>query len=152
MKYLLLLVPFIVMIMTAGCVIFNNNPPASTTPGVVYVTVLVTPTITHYLVDVTPRTKVVAAMAQQIDATHMIVTYQGGQDAGTCIGIQWKVTDPTGNQIDSTLMGVDNSLISTNPLAIGSRATFLATTGRDHVVATAYFSNGYSQIILDTYV
>ena len=42
------------------------------------------------------KTKVVAATAQQPDANHIVVTYQGGQDAATCTGVMWTVTASTG--------------------------------------------------------
>ena len=92
------------------------------------------------------KTKVVAATAQQPDATSIVVTYQGGQDAATCTGVQWTVTDSAGN-IDSTLMGSTSA--GASQLAVGSGATLTGTAGKDHVVATAWFSDGTQQVILD---
>ena len=48
MKYLFFIVLMIAVVITAGCVVQNNNPPVAPTPQIVYVTVLVTPTQTVY--------------------------------------------------------------------------------------------------------
>ena len=48
MKYLLFIVLLVSVILSAGCVVQNNNPPVPQTPQIVYVTVLVTPTLTAY--------------------------------------------------------------------------------------------------------
>ena len=48
MKYLLFIVLLVAVVMTAGCVVQNNNPPVTPTPRIVYVTVVVTPTQTAY--------------------------------------------------------------------------------------------------------
>jgi len=92
------------------------------------------------------KTKVVAATAQQPDATHIVVTYQGGQDASTCVGIKWTITNPAGASISSALMG--NTGGST-ALPVGKSLTLTGTGGKDHVVGTAYFSDGSAQVILD---
>jgi len=93
--------------------------------------------------------KVLAATAQQPDATHIVVTYRGGKDAGTCAGVRWIVTNPAGAIIDSTLMGTDTALGSAPPLTVGWDATLSGTGGKDHLVATAYFTDGLSQVIYD---
>ena len=95
------------------------------------------------------KTKVVAATAQQPDANHIVVTYQGGQDAQTCVGVQLTVTSSTGLELSTTLMGTNTALASATPLTVGYGATLGGTAGKDHVVATAYFSDGSSQVILD---
>jgi flagellin-like protein len=92
------------------------------------------------------KTKVVAATAQQPDATSIVVTYQGGQDAATCTGVQWIVTASDGS-VYSTLMGSTSA--SASQLAVGTGATLTGTAGKDHVVATAWFSDGTQQVILD---
>ena len=95
------------------------------------------------------KTKVVAGTAQKPDANHIVVTYQGGQDPATCVGVQWNVSDSTGTLIESTLMGTDTALESASKLIVGLDATLTGTGGKDHVVATTYFSDGSSQVILD---
>jgi len=92
------------------------------------------------------KTKVVAATAQQPDATHIVVTYQGGQDAQTCVGIRWTVTDATGTSVGYNMMG---AVTGSQALTVGYSATIIGTSGKDHVVATAFFSDGSQQVILD---
>ena len=48
MKYFLFIILLMAVILSAGCVVQNNNPPVPPTPQIVYVTVLVTPTQTAY--------------------------------------------------------------------------------------------------------
>jgi FlaG/FlaF family flagellin (archaellin) len=94
------------------------------------------------------HTKVVAATVQQIDATRILVTYQGGQDANLVSQMIVMVTDSNGSMQTKTVGEPGR----TNPLAIGSTATLTGTAGKDHVVATAKFTDGTYQVILDTYV
>jgi len=91
------------------------------------------------------KTKVVAATAQKPDASHIVVTYQGGQDAGTmqtaCISI---------NDNPVFLMGPNGG----TTLTVGCSTTITsAVTGgyasKTHVVVTGTFSDGSSQVILD---
>lgn len=158
MKYLIFVVSLIALIITAGCIVQNNNPPVPSTPQIVYVTVPVTPTLTSQIVYVTApviptyKQKSVAVTVERIDSAHILGTYQGGSDAATCVGVYWKVTDPTGASMGDTIMGQNYNLISAPPLSVGLRATLSATTGKDHVVATAYFKDGSIQVILDTYI
>jgi flagellin-like protein len=93
-----------------------------------------------------PKTKVVAAIVQQPDATHIVLTYQGGQDAATCTGVVWTITDSAGVEAQ-TLMGSTDPLAS--QLEVGTGASMTGTAGKDHVVATAWFSDGSQQVILD---
>jgi flagellin-like protein len=92
------------------------------------------------------KTKVVAATAQQPDANHIVVTYQGGQDAQTCVGIRWTVADANGVSTGYTMMGTTGGQTA---LTVGYSATITGTAGKDHVVATAFFSDGSQQVILD---
>ena len=93
------------------------------------------------------KTKVVAATAQKPDNTHIVVTYQGGQDAPTLKKIQWTLTPTT---------GTGSSLVMSTPvvasaLQVGTSHTFSNPNfgGKTHVVATASFSDGTQQVILD---
>ena len=93
------------------------------------------------------KTKVVAATAQQPSADTIVVTYQGGQDASTCSGIVWTATDPDG--VSDTITMGDVSEGSTHILTVGTVGSLDGTSGKDHVVATAYFQDGSQQVILD---
>jgi flagellin-like protein len=84
------------------------------------------------------KTKVVAATAAQQGAT-ISVTYQGGTDAASVATITYDIAGSTGSL--------------TTPVAVGQYvAKNAGTTGQDHVVVTAAFTDGSSQVILDTYV
>jgi archaeal type IV pilus assembly protein PilA len=95
------------------------------------------------------KTKVVAATAQQNSADTIVLTYQGGQDAATCIGIVWTGTSETGAALSGTQMG---SLSGTAKLTVGLTSTMSGTSGKDHVVGTAYFADGSQQVIYDSTV
>jgi len=94
------------------------------------------------------KTKIVAATAQQPSANQIVVTYQGGQDAATCTGVVWTVTEEGGSSGVFTMGDVSTS--ATTPLTVGTGHTFAGSfAGKDHVVATAYFTDGSQQVILD---
>jgi flagellin-like protein len=93
------------------------------------------------------KTKTVAATAQQTTADKIVVTYNGGQDSGTCTGIYWTVYSETGSTIEAgTWMGESTG---TTALTVGYSMTLDATAGKDHVVGTAHFADGSNQVILD---
>jgi flagellin-like protein len=103
------------------------------------------------------KTKVVAATVSQPTSNTIVVTYQGGQDAGTFSSGNVTVTStsctgtivyaPTGGFTGVGYLGkqVGNQTVATCPA--GSDFS-----GRDHVVTVAYFSDGAQQVILDSYV
>lgn len=73
------------------------------------------------------------------------VTFQGGKDSGSVL--QWGVnaTDPAGAAITTMTQPDTNT--------VGTMVSFTGTTGdKDHVTATAMFTDGSSQVVLDTYV
>jgi flagellin-like protein len=83
------------------------------------------------------KTKVVAATAQQ-QGTTIFVTYQGGQDHSTLAGLTYKIGTGAATAFPST--------------AVGTTVTGVGTAGQDHVVITASFTDGSSQVVLDSYV
>ena len=94
------------------------------------------------------KTKVVGAIAQRADNMHIYVTYQGGQDAPTLKVVTWILTPTTGGT---------SSLIMSTPLVNSALKPGTTKTlfnpnfrGVTHVVATASFSDGSDQVILDT--
>jgi flagellin-like protein len=83
------------------------------------------------------KTKVVAATASQAGATTIYITYQGGQDQIQVARMNYTVGTTTG------------SLGKT----VGDTAIYTeGSTGQDKVTVTAYFNDGSSQVILDTFV
>jgi flagellin-like protein len=94
------------------------------------------------------KTKVVAATAQQTTSDRIIVTYQGGQDAATCVGIVWTSSSESGTALTGTLMG--STAPTASKLTVGKSTWIGATAGKDHVVGTAYFADGSQQVIYDS--
>ena len=93
--------------------------------------------------------RVVAATAQQTNASAIIITYQGGQDAASLVGITVTVTDQAG-QVQTKTLGSETG---TSPVGIGDTLTFEgAYAGKDHVVATGHFSDGKEQLIYDSFI
>ena len=94
------------------------------------------------------KTKIVAATVQQPDSSSIVVTYQGGQDAGTVTNVGWNITASDGEAYNEFMTSAGQSV------QVGKSATILASSGhtfagKDHVVATAHFSDGTDQVILD---
>ena len=75
------------------------------------------------------KTKVVAATAQKPDNTHIVVTYQGGQDASTCNKIDWTLTPTGGTASTLTMLGSTGSygLGPGSTIKVGASKTFSNT-------------------------
>jgi len=133
---------------------FNKNDEAvSPVIGVILmvaITVILAAVIAAFVFGMAgniSKTKVVAATAQQSTADSVVLTYQGGQDASTCIGIVWTGTSETGRELSGVQMG---SLTGTGKLTVGLTANMEGTSGKDHIVGTAYFADGSQQVIYDS--
>jgi flagellin-like protein len=132
---------------------FNKNEDAvSPVIGVILmvaITVILAAVIAAFVFGMAgniSKTKVVAATAQQPDANSIVVTYQGGQDAGSCTEIRWDVTAAGDTTVTSTTTMTNGG----SPLIVGTSATLTGSfAAKDHVVATATFSDGSMQVILD---
>ena len=93
------------------------------------------------------KSKVVAVTAQQPDASHITVTYQGGQDAGSFVS--GNVSIISGN----ASCGTEQTGTLTSAVGSSYTATYAGCfDGKDHVVATGKFGDGSSQVLLDTYI
>ena len=100
------------------------------------------------------KTYNIAATTTQINADDIEVTFNGGPDADLVSWFNATGTDQDGNALVAAdhiaLPGGSN--VSQNP-SVGTILRLTgATNGRDHVIATASFEDGTTQIILDTYV
>jgi flagellin-like protein len=114
----------------------------------VALTVILTAIIAAFvfgMVDEVNPTKLIAARVDQPDASHMVFTYQGGQDQGSCAYIRWDVT-PAGGVKFSTMMTPSGGSILEVGKSAGISGSF---SGKDHVVGTAHFSDGSDQVIVD---
>ncbi len=133
----------------------NNEDAVSPVIGtilIVAVTVILAAIIASYVFGTSgniSKSKVIAATAQQRVSGSIALTYQGGPDAASCVGIQWTVSAADGSVIDSTLMGFSTA---TTPLDVGRSAMVAGTNMPDRVLATAYFADGVQQVVLDARV
>ena len=134
----------------------NNEEAVSPVMGVILmvaITVILAAVISAFVFGVAGQmttSKIVAVTAiQHNNPDSITITYEGGPDSITCIGIQWTVSSSTGSELDSTLMG---STSGTTPLAVGQSLMVHGTNGADRVLATVYFSDGVQQVMLDTLV
>ena len=92
------------------------------------------------------KTKVVAATAQQPDATTSLSLIRVARTQQPVLVSIWTVTRSTGA---ATIDSYGINLSTATQLAVGTGATMVGTAGKDHVVATAWFSDGTQQVILD---
>ena len=88
------------------------------------------------------KTKAVAATARQMQ-NDVIVTWQGGQDNPLVSGYNVSVTNATATKY---------ATVNNNVVGATTTCTNCGTSGQDHVVVVATFSDGSSQVVLDTYV
>ena len=114
--------------------------------------------------------RVVAATAQQPDNGTIVITYQGGQDAGIVVGITATVTESTGHEQSKTVGNKKRPIIWTDylwfwdlifppherepptfsELPVGQNITFNGEfTGKDHVTANVHFEDQTEMVILD---
>jgi TM2 domain-containing membrane protein YozV len=95
------------------------------------------------------HTKVVAATAQQTGAGFIEVTYHGGQDTDQVHQVVVTITDSEDSSQTQNMKQKDD----TTPLEVGTKIKVNGRfIGKDHVVADAIFTDGSTQVILDTYV
>ncbi len=98
--------------------------------------------------------RLVAATAT-MQGTTGTITYQGGQDAKDVTLITATVTEADGGAATLTLSETDAWTGSaTAPVAVGTTGTWTIVPANApyHVTVAATFSDGKSQVILDTYV
>jgi flagellin-like protein len=89
------------------------------------------------------KTKTVAATAKQV-GNDIILTWQGGQDNAYVSFYNVTIRD----------LYIRPGTATGFPPIVGNSTPFpsLGTSGNDHVVVAAVFSDGNTQVILDTYV
>jgi len=95
------------------------------------------------------KTYSIAATTTQINADEIEVTFNGGPDADLVLWFNASGSASDGTALTASLNG--NSTAQNPTVGTILRLTG-ATNGRDHVIATASFDDGTTQIILDTYV
>ena len=91
--------------------------------------------------------KFLEVTATQPDATHIVVTYQGGPNMEKIMELETMVTDSRGVSRTQSI----GSRLATTPITIqGTNTMTGAYEGQDHVVVTGYFADGSSKVLLDT--
>jgi archaeal type IV pilus assembly protein PilA len=100
------------------------------------------------------KTKVVAVTAQKVDATHITVMNQGGQDQSSLTAIN--ATTPG---FPATVCATSGTTLGAAPICgnsaptVGSTITLTGTySTRTEVTAVGSFNDGTTQVLLDTYV
>ena len=98
------------------------------------------------------KTKIVAATAQNLDGI-IIVTYQGGQDASSVKNITASgVVFPAGEGNEKGI-GIASGTAPGSILPVGSSVKSTSTySSKQHIVVTAGFIDGSTQLILDSQV
>lgn len=98
-----------------------------------------------------PATRMLTSTISHVDANHVTVTYQGGQDQYACVGIRWDMTSVSGSSLMSTMMG--SASPSASLLTVGTAKTLTTSySGKKHVVGTAFFKDNSQQVIFDSWV
>jgi len=119
----------------------------------VAITVIVAAVVAAFTMGMTtniPKPHVITAAVTHADAKSVVVTYNGGEDQTSCVGIRWDISTSSGLLITSFQMGSD--VASAPILTVGSAKTFSTNySGKKHIVATAYFTDNTQQVILDTF-
>jgi Archaeal Type IV pilin, N-terminal len=92
--------------------------------------------------------RTIAVTADQTDSSHIIVTYRGGPDQGSLANLTIIWPSGVSQRIDFPKVGAVYT--ATNVLA--PPGPFNVTSGKDHVVVSAAFTNNINQVVLDTFV
>ena len=97
--------------------------------------------------------KVAAATISRVSGSSVSVTFAGGQNAGSVVGINWTVNGaaPT-TTIGGTVVspGIQDRPANGGILAVGANALLAAPdSGKDRVIGVAVFSDGSKLVILD---
>jgi len=104
------------------------------------------------------KTKTVAITARQT-GNYFALTYDGGPDDPSVANLSVTLLDNgtqfwyDGAAAQPSHLAIAGSLLGNGKPAVGSgMSSYGATAGQDHVTATATFTDGTSQVLLDTYV
>jgi len=89
------------------------------------------------------KTKNVAFTASKGTGSVITITNNGGQDVGT----MQKTVNITGAFSNGTQISDDRTIGTT-----GATTMIGGTSGKDHVIVTAWFNDGSQQVVLDSYL
>jgi hypothetical protein len=106
-----------------------------------------TPSVTQPVTQPADQNKFMEVTATQPDATHIIITYQGGPNMMKIMELETTVTDSSGKSQTKSI----GSRLATTPITIHGTDTLAGSfEGKDHVVVMGYFSDGSRSVLLDT--
>lgn len=115
---------------------------------IVGLTVIMAALVAAYMFGMVPTLPVhrsVAVTASQIDPDTIVITYHGGPDQGSLIGLN--ISWPKGHRQVITNPHIGDTYTLTN---IPHGTDTNVTSGKDHIVVTGIFTNNIQQVILDT--
>jgi len=145
------------------CMVFTRKNEEAVSPVIgvilmVAITVILAAVIAAFVFGMAgniQKTKVVAATEYRVNSSYVTVTYQGGQDAGTMGSMSFQVdgANATTYQCGQNTC-VLNELLPTSPqiiLPVGASTVInAANPGKNHVVGIGLFTDGTTQVIVDT--
>jgi hypothetical protein len=86
--------------------------------------------------------KIVSVSAQKPDANHIVVTFQGGQDASQLIDVLVTVDGTTQRMVNAD---------QASPLTVGSSTTFTGNySGETRIIGKGHFEDNTEETLLDT--
>jgi archaeal type IV pilus assembly protein PilA len=97
--------------------------------------------------------KVAMSTISRVNGSSVSVTFAGGQNAGSVVGINWTVNGAApATTIGGTVVspGIQDHPASGGILSVGANALLSASNpGKDRVIGVAVFSDGSKLVILD---
>jgi len=122
----------------------------------VAVTVILAAIIAAYVMGMAgnlQKGKIVAATISRVNGSLVSVTFVGGQNAGSVVGINWTVNGvapATTIGGTSVMAGLQDRPASGGILKVGANAVLSASnSGKDRVIGVAIFTDGSKLVILD---
>jgi hypothetical protein len=93
------------------------------------------------------QNKFAEVSATQPDASHIVITYKGGDNMMKILELETTVTDSTGKSQTRSI----GSRLATTPITISGTNTITGPfDGKDQVMVTGYFTDGSHRVLLDT--
>ncbi len=113
-------------------------------PLIILIIAVVVAAIVFGMASGVQKTKAVAATVRQT-GSDIVVTWQGGRDNAMVTGYSISLTNSAGSTFDTVIPG--NEVGNSTKAGVN-----MGTSGYDHVVVMASFTDKSQQVVLDTYV
>jgi archaeal type IV pilus assembly protein PilA len=94
------------------------------------------------------KTKSVAVTASKGDNSIITLTNMGGKDTASLSQLIINGSWSNGTKIDKTILSATDATVI--GVTTGSSQVIPGTSGKDHVIVTGSFTDGQSQVLLDT--